>query len=128
MGAFRKYLVHSIFLTVILLIAGFIFSTSAKTGPGFTEIAILTFSFAVLTILCLYIYFRGIKKEPSGRTVHLLAAISVKILCEMILALVWFFIAKKTGLPSLLCFFILYLAFSLFSIFSMLNTLKNKSL
>lgn len=47
---------------------------------------------------------------------------------ELVLALVWFFIIKKTTAASLLLFFVLYLAFSLFSIFRMLNTLKNKSL
>lgn len=59
---------------------------------------------------------------------HLMLAISLKMLIEMVLALLWFFVAKKNSADSLILFFILYLAFSLFSIFCMLKTLKNKSL
>jgi hypothetical protein len=50
------------------------------------------------------------------------------MLLEMILALVWFFVLKKTDTSDLLLFFVLYLAFSLYSIICMLKTLKSKSL
>jgi hypothetical protein len=46
----------------------------------------------------------------------------------MIFIVFWFFIAKKTGLPSVILFFVLYLAFTLFLILVMLRTLKNRSL
>jgi hypothetical protein len=59
---------------------------------------------------------------------HLFVAIVLKMPLEMVLALIWFFVAKKTCTYSLLLFFVLYLAFSLYSILFMLNTLKNKPL
>jgi hypothetical protein len=59
---------------------------------------------------------------------HLLVAISVKFLMELVLALIWFFVAKKSDTPSLLLFFILYLGFSLFLVHLMLNTLRHNSL
>jgi hypothetical protein len=46
----------------------------------------------------------------------------------MILALVWFFIAKKTYAPSVLMFFVIYLTFTIFSIFVILKILTNSSL
>jgi hypothetical protein len=55
-------------------------------------------------------------------------AISLKFLLEMILALVWFIVAKKTALPSVLIFFVLYLALTLFTVLIILKTLKNRAL
>jgi hypothetical protein len=52
----------------------------------------------------------------------------LKFLLEIVLALLWFFVCKKTSLYSLLLFFILYLAFTLLSTFAMLKTLKSRSL
>jgi hypothetical protein len=46
----------------------------------------------------------------------------------MVIALIWFFVAKKTSLQSVLIFFVLYLALTLFSVLIILKTLKNKSL
>ena len=63
-----------------------------------------------------------------NQTLHSLVAVSIKLLLEMVFALVWFILVKKTGLPSVLLFFVLYLAFTLFSIFIIVKTLKNKSL
>jgi hypothetical protein len=70
----------------------------------------------------------GQKKEPDGQTLTSLVAISLKFLLEMVLALFWFFVFKKKSFESLMLFFVLYLALSLFSIISIMKTLKNKAL
>jgi len=59
---------------------------------------------------------------------YLFVALSLKLLLEMFLALIWFIVGKKTGTISVILFFVLYLAFSLFSIFYMLKSLNDKSL
>jgi hypothetical protein len=41
---------------------------------------------------------------------------------------IWFFIAKKRGLSSVILFFVIYLTFTLFSILIIRKTLKSKSL
>jgi hypothetical protein len=46
----------------------------------------------------------------------------------MVLALIWFIVAKKTSLISVVLFFVLYLALSLFSVWVILKTLKHKSI
>jgi len=46
----------------------------------------------------------------------------------MVLALIWFFVAKKTYPSSVLLFFVLYLALSLYSVYFILKTLKSRSL
>jgi hypothetical protein len=42
--------------------------------------------------------------------------------------LLWFIVAKKTSLPSVLMFFVLYLSLTLFTLWVIMKTLKNKAL
>lgn len=92
------------------------------------DFLLLLIAFSVITIAYLVVCIRGSKKPPERSTLYLLTATAVKLLSEMILALVWFFAGKKTGAESVILFFVLYLAFTLFSILIVLNTLKTKSL
>jgi len=125
---FRKYSIGLLLLDIILLLAGYLVVDFADVTLHFSEIAILTLCFSAIVLLSFYIFSRGLKKEPASQTMHLMVAVALKMLLEMVLALVWFFVAKKTFTSSILLFFVLYLAFSLYSMFFMLNTLKNKSL
>jgi hypothetical protein len=125
---FRKFSIGLLLLDLLLLLAGYLLVTFTDVTLHFSEIAILTLCFSSIILLSLYIFSRGLEKEPASRTMHLLVAIALKMLLEMILALVWFFVAKKTFTSSLLLFFVLYLAFSLYSILLMLDTLKTKAL
>jgi Ca2+/Na+ antiporter len=95
--------------------------------PG-SDIAIPSSVFSVITLITLVIFLRGQTKEPESQTLHSLVAISLKFLLELVLVLIWFIVAKKTSLPSVLIFFVLYLTFTLFSIWVILRTLKGKSL
>jgi hypothetical protein len=125
---FRKYSIGLLLLDLILLLAGYLLVTFTDITLHFSEIGILTISFSAIVLLSLYVFSRGLKKEPASQTMYLMVAVAIKMLLEMVLALVWFFVAKKTFTSSLLLFFVLYLAFSLYSIFLMLNTLKHKPL
>ena len=125
---FRKYTIGLLLLDLILLPAGYLLVTFTDAALRFSEITILTLCFSAIVLLSLYIFSRGLKKEPASQMMHLMVAVSVKMLIEMVLALIWFFVAKKTYTSSLLLFFVLYLAFSLYSIIFMLNTLKTKPL
>lgn len=125
---FRKFSIGVLFLDLLLMLSGYLLGTFTDVTLHFSEIAILTLCFSVIILLSFYIFSRGLKKEPASRTMHLLAAVAVKMLLEMFLALVWFIVVKKTFTSSILLFFVLYLAFSLYLIFLMLNTLKHKPL
>jgi hypothetical protein len=124
----KKYLIVLLLIDILTLFAGYLLVTVTEVTLQFSEIAVLTLCFSAITLLSILIFVRGLKKEPASQTMHLLVAISLKMLLEMVLALIWFFVAKKTYTSSLILFFVLYLSFSLFLIFFMLNTLKNKSL
>lgn len=125
---FRKYSIGLLLLDLLLLSAGYLLVTFTCVTLLFRDIVILTFCFSAIVLLSIYVFSRGLKKEPASQTMHLMVAFSIKMLMEMVLALIWFFIAKKTFTSSLLLFFVLYLAFSLYSIIFMLNTLKIKPL
>jgi hypothetical protein len=125
---FRKYSIGLLLLDLLLLLAGYLLVTFTGVTLLFSDIAILTLCFSAIVLMSIYVFSRGLKKEPASQTMHLMVAVSIKMLMEMVLALIWFFIAKKTFTSSLLLFFVLYLSFSLYSIIFMLNTLKIKSL
>ena len=113
---------------ILILLAGYLLTSGTDTGIFFNGIFYLSVTFTLLAMLVLIIFFRGRSKEPSSQTMHLLVSLSIKFIAELIVALIWFFVAKKTGLSSVILFFVLYLAFTLFSVFVVLKTLKYKSL
>jgi hypothetical protein len=123
----RKIL-RLIVFSFLALVTGIVAVTIAKIPIPLEDLTILTICFAAISLISLLIFLRGQPKDPSGKIMHLLVAISVKFLIELVLALIWFFVAKKSDVPSLLLFFILYLGFSLFLVYLMLNTLKHNSL
>jgi hypothetical protein len=112
----------------IVLLCGYIFISNTHTGLRYSEIILLSVIFMLIAMLSLIIFFRGQTRDPSAQTMHSLVSVSSKFLTELIFVFFWFFIAKKTSLPSVLLFFVLYLAFTLFSVIVILKTLKNKSL
>lgn len=123
-----KYFLLLILLPVILIPGGLILNLQVKTDIETVDLISLTFSFSITSLIVLIIFFKGQTKEKSGQPLYTLAAVTVKFLIEMVIALILFISAKKTSLSYILLFFVLYLTFSLFSIWVILNTLKNKSL
>jgi hypothetical protein len=126
-----KPLAKSIFLLALLemliIVAGFIIVSNFNISLAYNDIVAASAVFVIIAFLILIIFFRGQSREPAAQTMHSLVAISIKFLAELIFAFIWFFIAKKTGLSSVILFFVLYLTFTLFSVMVMLKTLKGKS-
>jgi hypothetical protein len=127
-----KPLAKSIFLLalleIILLVAGIIIVSSFDVSLVYDDIVAASAVFVLINILILVVFFRGQNREPASQTMHSLVAISIKFLAELIFVFIWFFISKKTGLSSVILFFVLYLTFTLFSVLIMLKTLRGKSL
>jgi len=93
-----------------------------------SDIIILSAVFTVVTSIAIVIFFRGNERNPESQTMHTLVAVSLKFILELILALVWFIVAKKSSFHSVFIFFVLYLTFTLVLVGIILKTLKNKSL
>jgi hypothetical protein len=108
-------------------VSGYILGGVFKTKIHFNDISIVSFVFSAIALITISIFLKGQTKEPDSQTLHTLVALSLKFLLELVFALLWFFVAKKTSLQSVLIFFVLYLALSLFSIMVLVKTLKNKA-
>ncbi len=128
MRSLIKSVLLLVLLEVVILVAGLLVVRYVIIELSFTDIVAVSAGFMFINLLSLIIFFRGQSKEPAGQTMHSLVSISLKFLVELAFAFAWFFIAKKTGLSSVLLFFVLYLTFTLFSVMILLKTLKNKSI
>ena len=124
----QKYFLLLLLLNILLLVTGYLLTSVIDLIFLFNEIAILSAGFSIISIIVLLVFLKGQSKEPESQVVYNLIAIGLKFLLEIILAFIWFIVAKKTSFPSVLIFFVLYLALTLFTIRIMLKTLKNKAL
>jgi len=124
----RKNIFLLLLLYILIIVTGLFSVTLAEPDlvPG--DIIIPASFFTIIALITLIIFFRGQTKDPESQTLHSLLAVGLKFLLELISALVWFIVAKKTTFSSVLIFFVLYLTLTLFSVFVILKTLKNKSL
>jgi len=124
----KKYLTGLLLIDLILMGAGYLFGRLVPGFIHFGDLLLLALCFTAINILSVIIFSRGIKRDPESQTMHLMVAVSIKLPLEMVLALIWFFVAKKNYASSVLLFFVLYLALSLYSIYFILKTLKSRSL
>ena len=115
-------------LNILLIGTGYFLSPLIKNIFIIKDLVLLSLLFSLTTIIALIIFLRGQTKDPESQTMHSLVSVSLKFLLELVLALLWFIVIKKTGLPSVLIFFVIYLTFTLLSVWVILKTLKNKSL
>jgi len=115
-------------LNVLVISTGYFLTKIVKLNLVFTNIVILSLLFSVIGIVTFAVFLRGQKREPASQTFHSLFAISLKFLLEIGLALIWFIVAKKNSVQSLLIFFVIYLTLTLYSILVILKILKDRSL
>jgi len=123
-----KNIVGLLLINILVLTTGYILISLDKLSLAIGDIAILSGVFSVIALITIIIFLKGQSKEPDAQTLYTLVAISLKFLLELIIALLWFFNAKKNSFESVLIFFVLYLALSLFSVRTILKALKNKAL
>jgi hypothetical protein len=100
-----------VILEIVVLFAGALFVHKFIGFFSFGELTGLSLVFTLLVLLTLVIFFRGESQEPESRTMHNLISVSLKFLLELILAFIWFFIAKYA-----------------IHVIAIVKTLKNKSL
>jgi len=115
-------------LNILLTGTGYLIISTTSFNLRLSDITVLALFFSVISLITITIFLRGQNKDPESQTMHSLVSVGLKFLLEMVLALVWFIVAKKTSTPSVFIFFVLYLTLTLFSLWIILKTLKNKSL
>jgi hypothetical protein len=123
-----KYFYLLVILMAVLIGLGLILNSLIGLNITFSALLAITVSFSVISFISLLIFLKGRKKKEKDQAMYTFVAISLKFLMELIMALLWFAVAKKSSMPFILLFFVLYLSFSIFLIVVILNELKNKSL
>jgi len=122
-----KNLLSLLLLTAIFLILISIISAARPSIlPGRGEL-LLTGGFALAALACLIVFFRGAGKNPETSVFTTLIALGIKLLLSLVLALLFFLVLKNRDTGSLLLFFILYLAFTVYVILTFLSVLKKRS-
>jgi hypothetical protein len=123
-----KYILLLVPLNILLIATAFLLVSVFKLNILIGDTLILSLAFSIIALVTLVIFFKGQSKEPDSQTLYILVAVSLKLLLEMLFAILWFFVAKKSYMPSVLMFFVIYLSLTLYSLLIILKTLRNKVL
>jgi len=81
----------------------------------------------VSALASIIVFFRGAGKNPETSVFATLIALGIKLLLSLVLALLFFLVLKNRDTASVILFFILYLAFTVFVILTFLSVLKKMS-
>lgn len=128
MNSLRKIIKYLLWVNIILAIAGYLILSLANLRIYYTDMLLLLLIFSIVAYVLVYIFIKGQTKDPRSQTFYTLGAVSLKMLLDLFIALIWFAIAKKNSLPSVFIFFVLYLTLTLITTFFILNQLKKKLL
>jgi len=83
--------------------------------------------FSIIAFISLLIFFKGQRSDPEKSVFMTLIALGVKMLLSFVLALLFFLVFKNNQTGSVILFFILYLAFTVFVFLTIFSILKRKS-
>ena len=125
-GAIKNYILLLAFALLILLL---LFGLN-KISPSFfpvNNILLLTGGFAVISMTALVIFFRGTEGNGEKRVFATLIALGVKMLLSFVLALLFIVVFKNNETGSVILFFVLYLAFTVFVFLTFLRIIRQKS-
>jgi len=124
----HKCFLSLLLLYVLLLLSGYLFVSVVNPKISLGDIIILSTVFSLIALITITIFLKGQAKEPESQPLYSIVAIGLKFLLEIVSVLLWFIVAKKTSLQSVLMFFVLYLTLTLFTLWVILKTLKHKVL
>ncbi len=83
--------------------------------------------FSIIAFISLLIFFNGQRSGPEKSVFMTLITLGVKMLLSFVLALLFFVVFKNSRTGSVILFFILYLAFTVFVFLTIFSVLKKKS-
>ncbi len=121
---------HYLFLLILFMLIIIVIPGLNIIMPDFfssVNSVILAGGFAVTAFISLLIFFNGQRSGPEKSVFMTLVALGVKMLLSFVLALLFFVVFKNTQTGSVILFFILYLAFTVFVFLTIFSVLKKKS-
>ena len=124
--AIKQYLL--LILYSLLIVAILLGVNSVSPFPvTLKSILLLTAGFTLVSLIALIIFFFGQNTNPEKTVFSTMTAIGVKMVLSFILALLFFVVFKNKETGSVILFFILYLAFTVFVFLTFLRIIKLKS-
>lgn len=123
-----RYVLWLVLINFLIVAAGIMLSPLCGVNLILKDLVVLSFLFSVIAAVTISIFLRGQSRERDSQTMHTLVSISLKFLLDMILALGWIFISKKSSLASVFLFFVIYLTLTLFTVIVILKILRTRAL
>ena len=123
---FWKHVSHLVIIYSLLFTASFILSELLHIGLAFSQtLVILTAGFGI-SLISLWIFYRGMKREGQHRIITTMAALGIKLLLYLILILFFYFLSKIEGARFVITFFVIYLSFTYYLLKVFIQTMKTK--
>lgn len=124
--AIRHYLLLVILsMLIIIMVLGLNRIIPDLYSPVST--VMLAVGFSITAFISLLIFFNGQRSDPEKSVFMTLITLGVKMLLSFVLALLFFVVFKNNHTGSVILFFILYLAFTVFVFLTIFSVLKRKS-
>lgn len=108
--------------------SGILALSSLDTDISVSSFLLLLSGFALYCLIIVALFEIGSVRRPDKTALFSLLSVGLKFIFPLVLALLWFLVAKKSSTAGLIIFFILYLAFTLFLTRVMVKTLKERSI
>jgi hypothetical protein len=124
--ALKQYLLLILYSLLIVAIFLSVNGISELRIPS-KDLLLLTGGSTLISLAALMIFFFGQNTNPEKKVFSTLIALGVKMLLSFILALLFFVVFKNRETGSVILFFVLYLAFTVFVILTLLRIIKRKS-
>ncbi len=124
--AIKHYILLLAFALLILLLLFGLNKISPSSFP-LKSILLLTGGFAFIAMTALVIFFHGMEGNGEKRVFATLIAFGVKMLLSFVLALLFIVVFKNKETGSVILFFILYLAFTVYIFFTFFRIAKRTS-
>lgn len=124
--ALKQYLLLILYSLLIVAMLLSINGISELRIP-LKDLLLLTGGFTIISLTALMIFFFGQNSNPEKNVFSTLTALGVKMLLSFILALLFFVVFKNRETGSVILFFVLYLAFTVFVFLTFLRIIKQKS-
>jgi len=125
-GAIKHYIYLLIFALIIALaILGICMVRPSVINP--VSSVMLAGGFTLTAFISLMIFFRGVWSDSEKSVFMTFMALGVKMLLSFVLALLFIAVFKNNQTGSVILFFILYLAFTVFVFLTIFSVLKKKS-
>ena len=126
-GAIKHYILLLIFAVIVaLVILGICMIRPSVINPASS--VMLAGGFTLTAFISLMIFFRGVGSDSEKSVFMTFIALGLKMLLSFVLALLFIAVFKNNQTGSVILFFILYLAFTVFVLLTIFRFLKKGQL